>query len=101
LDKELAMPENVPIEQAERLILDQVKFIDFVLKEIRKRNKDLEDGLGMSYAKLVGLVAPFEEAIHSFRQVKKELDGYLKTLREKMVTQYKSRLNKPTRRPQS
>ena len=86
------MPKDMSIEQAERLILDQVKFIDFVLKEIRKRNKELQDGLGMSYAKLVGLGTPFEEAVHSFRQVKGELDGYLKILREKLLGEYKQRL---------
>jgi len=86
------MPKEMSIEQAEHLILDQVKFIDFVLKEIRKRNKELQDGLGMSYAKLVGLGTPFEEAVHSFRQVKGELDGYLKILREKLLGEYRQRL---------
>jgi len=94
------MPKDMSIEQTERLILDQVKFIDFVLKEIRKRNKELQDGLGMSYAKLVGLGTPFEEAVHSFRQVKGELDGYLKILREKMVGQYKQRLGEVRERGQ-
>lgn len=89
------MGKDVSIEHAEGIILDQVKFVDFVLKEIRKRNEELQEKLGMSYAKLVGLAAPFEEGVRSFRKVKGELDGYLKILREKMVVQYKEQLNKP------
>ena len=87
------MGKDLSIEQAEGIVLDQVKFVDFVLKEMRKRNEDLQEGLGMSYAKLIGLATPFEEGVRSFRKVKGELDGYLKVLREKMVKHYKEQMN--------
>ena len=89
------MSKDVSIEHAEGLILDQVKFVDFVLKEIRKRNEELQEGLGMTYAKLVGLATPFEEGVRAFRKVKGELDDYLKILREQMLTQYKDQLKQP------
>lgn len=80
-------------DEAERVLLEQVKFIGSVLEEIRRSNKLMEEKLGMSYAKLVGLATPYEEAIHSLRKVKSELDGYLKTLRERMVEQLKKQMN--------
>lgn len=86
------MAKEISIEQAESLVLEQVKFVDFVLEQARKRNEELATGLGMSYGKLVGLGTPFEEVIHSMRKVKKELDGYLKVLREQLLKKYGSQL---------
>jgi len=81
-------------DQAEQVLLNQVKFIGSVLEEIRRSNKLMEEKLGMSYAKLVGLATPYEEAIHCLRKVKSELDVYLKTVRERMVTELKKQMNR-------
>lgn len=72
-------------ERAEQLVLKQVKFINLMLQEIRTRNTELQEALGQSYAKLIGLGTPYEEAIHSLRKVKVEFDTYLKILRNHMV----------------
>ena len=76
---------EITIEQAERIALDQVKFINSLLEQLRARNESFKDALGMTYAKLVGLGTPYEEAIHSMRKVKTELDEYLARIRAKMV----------------
>lgn len=76
---------EITIEQAERIALDQVKFINSVLEQLRARNESFQLALGMTYAKLVGLGTPYEEAIHSLRKVKTELDRYLSAIRAKMV----------------
>jgi len=88
------------LEQVERRILASVKFIDVVLKEIRNQNKELQDDLGMSYAKIIGLVSPFEEAIHSLRKVRGELDSYLKTVRKNLAFGYEKRY-RPREKKQS
>lgn len=81
--------------EAEYLLLHQVKFIGDVLKALRERNKNFEKEMGMKYAKLVGLGTPYEEAIHSMRKVKRELDVCLKTLRDHMVENMKRQFNIP------
>ena len=73
------------IEIAEKLVLENVKFIGSILEEIRRSNKIMAEEIGMSYAKFVGLGTPYEEAIFALRKVKTELDIYLKILRDKMV----------------
>lgn len=80
------------IEQAEQIILNEVKFVGSVLEEIRRSNKQMEKELGTSYAKLIGLGTPYEEAIHALRKVKSELDIYLKLIRERMLEQMKDRM---------
>ena len=89
------------LEHVEKVILDNVKFINLMLQEIRKRNTSLREDLGMSYAKLVGLGTPYEEAIHAMRQVKAEFDGYLKVVRGQILKKYesKSRVKKPHKKP--
>lgn len=77
------------LEQIEREILASVKFIDVILKEIRNKDKELKDGLGMSYAKYIGLTSPFEEAVCCLRKVRGELDSYLQATRSKLVSKYK------------
>jgi len=72
---------NCSIEEAEHSALSQVKFINAVLEECRKRNQDLSIKFGPSYGKFVGIGTVYEEAIHSLRKVKAELDGFLDTLR--------------------
>lgn len=83
-------------DQAEHVLLEQVKFVGSLLEEIRRSNKLMEEKLGRSYAKLVGLGTPYEEAIHSLRQVKLELDTYLKTIREIMLAEMKKKMNHPS-----
>jgi hypothetical protein len=73
------------IERQEQIILEQVKFIDLMLEEIRIRNTSLQVDLGMSYAKYVGISTPYEECIHTLRKVKKEFDIYLKTARNEVM----------------
>ena len=82
-------------DQAEHVLLEQVKFVGSLLEEIRRSNKLMEEKLGRSYAKLVGLGTPYEEAIHSLRQVKLELDTYLKTIRDVMLAELKKQMNRP------
>jgi len=80
------------LDQAEHVLLEQVKFVGSLLEEIRRSNKLMEEKLGRSYAKLVGLATPYEEAIHALRQVKLELDTYLKTIRDIMVEDMKRKM---------
>ena len=86
---------NITLEQAEARILSQVKFINSVLEECRRRNKELADGFGMSYGKFVGVGTVYEEVIHSLRKVKGELDEFLKVLRSNISREYNQ---KPSRR---
>ena len=72
---------------AESMVLDQVKFINFVLEECRRRNKDLSDVFGASYGKLIGVGTVYEEAIHSLRQVKTELEKFLALVRDDLRKQ--------------
>jgi hypothetical protein len=81
-------------DQAEHVLLEQVKFVGSLLEEIRRSNKFMEEKLGRSYAKLVGLGTPYEEAIHALRQVKLELDTYLKTIRDIMLEDMKKKINR-------
>lgn len=81
------------LEQKEREILASVKFIDVVLKEIRNKDKELKDGLGMSYAKYIGITSPFEEAVRCLRKVRGELDSYLQRVRRELVSKYKQQFN--------
>jgi hypothetical protein len=86
------MQEKVhALEYQEQVILEQVKFIDVVLEEIRNRNRVLQESLGMSYAKYVGISTPYEECIHALRKVKNEFDGYLKTARSELVAKMNGR----------
>lgn len=84
-------------DQAERVLLEQVKFIGLVLEEVRRSNKFMQQKLKMSYAKLIGLATPYEEAIHALRAVKSELDTYLRTLREYMVAELKKQVRNTSR----
>lgn len=81
------------LEQIERNILASVKFVDVLLKEVRNKDKELRDGLGMSYAKYIGLTSPFEEAVRCLRKVRGELDSYLKTARSGLSSKYKQQKN--------
>jgi len=85
---------NCSIEEAERSALSQVKFINAVLEECRKRNQDLNGKFGSSYGKFVGIGTVYEEAIHSLRKVKSELDGFLDVVRDN-VRREASRRPKP------
>ena len=80
----------------EKRVLEQVKFINFFLEECRKRNKELLDVFGMSYGKFIGVGTIYEDAIHSLRKVKKELDEFLLIVRENLRSEYESqsRLNR-------
>ena len=86
------------LEQIERKILASVKFIDVLLKEVRNKDKELRDGLGMSYAKYIGLTSPFEEAVRCLRKVRGELDSYLKTARSGLSSKYKQQHNSKVKR---
>lgn len=84
---------GITIEQAERAALDQVKFVNSILEELRRRNESLQQELGMTYAKMVGLGAPYEKAIFIMRQVKTELDEYLSMLRTEAAKVLKQQLS--------
>jgi len=68
----------------EAIVLDQVKFLNYILEEIRRRNKELSEKFEMSYAKIVGIASPYEEAIAALRKVKNEFDNYLGVIRNEM-----------------
>lgn len=78
-------------EMVESLIVEEVKFLNLTLKECRRRNEFLQQRLGSSYAKYIGLGTPYEEAIHSLRKVKGEMDGYLETVRSVLLGRLKRR----------
>ncbi len=86
------------VEQAEELILSQVKFVNYVLKELKKRNKilneEMEASKDMSYAKFIGLKTPYEAAICVIRKVKAEFDSYLERVREQMMDAVDIKLKK-------
>ncbi len=77
------------LEFVEAEILENVKFISNVLEEIRKRNKELEEKLGSSYGKFIGIATPYEEMVNSCRTVKGEFDQYLEVVRDLLREKYK------------
>ena len=77
--------------QIEQIILDQVKFLNIMLEQLRKRNKLLDEKFGIHYAKMIGLGTPFEELIHHTRNVKSEFDSYLKIIRDELIRLEKKR----------
>lgn len=77
--------KNITVERQEQIILEQVKFLDITLEEIRGRNKNMQEELGNSYAKLIGLGTPYEECIHSLRKVRGEFESYLKIVRSEIM----------------
>ena len=80
----------LPIEIIEKLLADQVRFLDIMLQETRKRNKLMSETLDSSYAKLIGLGTPYEECIHALRDVRKDINTYLSIIRDKIVKEEKS-----------
>lgn len=76
------MDRQLSLQRAEQMALEQVKFCNIMLQEIRRRNEILQKELGMTYAKYVGLTTPYEEAIFHLRKVKKEFDEFLGIVRE-------------------
>lgn len=83
------MIKDINLNEVESIILDNTKFMDFILEETRKRNVVLQDKLKNSYGKLLGLGTPYEELINKARQVKTEFDKYLKIVRDQFVEQSK------------
>ena len=93
---------NIPLEEAERVALGNVKFLNMMLEECRRRNKELEDMFGTDYGKLIGTGPVYEEAICSLRKVKGELDEFLKIVREKVRAEFvHQRHGQRTPRPRS
>ena len=90
---------NITLEEAEHTVLEQVKFLNFVLEECRRRNKALEALLGMSYGKFVGIGTVYEEAVCSLRKVKAELDEYLGCVRGELREAYRARRREERRGP--
>lgn len=80
--------EGVSLSRAEQLALEQVKFCNLMLQEVRKRNIILKEEFQMAYAKYIGLSTPYEEAIFSLRKVKREFDAFLRVIREEAVKEY-------------
>ena len=83
------MIKDLSLNEVERIILDNTKWMDFVLEETRKRNTVLQEELKNSYGKLLGLGTPYEELINKARQVKTEFDKYLKIVRDQFKEQLK------------
>lgn len=84
------MIKDLSLNEVENIILDNTKWMDFVLEETRKRNTVLQEELKNSYGKKIGLGTPYEELINKARQVKTEFDKYLKIIRN----EFKERLKK-------
>lgn len=76
--------EDTDFERIEKNLLYQTRFIDFMLTEIRKNAKSLDEILGISYAKLIGIQNPYELAINSLRKVKTEIGEYLRIVRHQI-----------------
>jgi len=94
----------LPIEIIEKLLADQVRFLDIMLQETRKQNALMKNTLDSSYAKLIGLGTPYEECIHSLRKVRKDFNTYLSIIRNTMIREEKSsskRHQKKKRPPQN
>ena len=83
------MIEDLTLNEVEKIILDNTKWMDFVLEETRKRNTVLQEELKNSYGKLLGLGTPYEELINKARQTKTEFDKYLKIVRNQFKEQLK------------
>jgi|GEM_PF-4985617 len=79
------------LEQIEKRILRCVRFNDTLLQEVKKVNGELQEGLGMGYAKYIGLTSPFEKAIHVLKEVRTELGSYLEKVRADLRARYKER----------
>jgi len=76
---------DINLIQKEQIILDQVKFLNVMLEQLRKRNKLLEKKLGMHYAKMIGSGTPYENLIHHTRNIKSDFDNYLKVVRDEII----------------
>jgi len=83
------MIKDLNLNEVESIILDNTKWMDFVLEETRKKNAVLQEELKNSYGKLLGLGTPYEELINKARQVKTEFDKYLKIVRDLFKEQLK------------
>jgi len=83
------MIKDLNLNEVESIILDNTKWMDFILEETRKKNAVLQEKLKNSYGKLLGLGTPYEELINKARQVKTEFDKYLKIVRDQFKEQLK------------
>ena len=79
----------IELEEIENFILQQIKFLDLMLEEVRERSKISQKVFEMSYAKLIGITTPFEEIIRILRESRKGLETYLKQVREVLEKIYK------------
>ena len=79
-------------EFAESFAADQVKFINLVLQEIRKRDKRCKEVLGDSYGKAIGFLTPFLKCGSELRKVRTDLGVYLATTRMILEDEYKRQL---------
>jgi len=83
------MIKDLNLNEVESIILDNTKWMDFILEETRKKNAVLQEKLKNSYGKLLGLGTPYEELINKARQVKTEFDKYLRIVRDQFKEQLK------------
>jgi hypothetical protein len=74
----------ITLPEAEQLAIEQVRFINETLESMRSRNRELEEKLGPSYAKLIGVGTIFEDCICTMRKAKSETDKFLSVIREDM-----------------
>ncbi len=79
-------------EFAENFVADQIKFINFMLREIRKRDKRCKLVLGDSYGKAIGFIAPFLKCGSELRKVRTDLGSYLTTTRNLLGDEHKRQL---------
>ena len=79
-------------EFAESFVADQVKFINLMLQEVRKRDKRCQTVLGDSYGKAIGFTSPFLKCGSELRKVRTDLGVYLATTRMILENDYKRQL---------
>jgi len=90
--------EKISIDVIEKELNDQLQFLNIVIQQVRKRNEFLRQILGPTYAKLIGLGTPYEECIHSLRQVYNEFKKYLEIVRNRMIEESRRNSQKRGRR---
>jgi len=85
-------------EFAENFVADQIKFINLILEEVRKRDKRCQAVLGNSYGKAIGFLTPFKEATIPLKKVRTELGLYLDTTRLALKEEYENQFRSSKKR---
>jgi hypothetical protein len=77
------------LSEYESLLVNQIKFVDIVLEEMRRRSSIFLNDSDMRYAKIIGISTPYEESINNIRKTKSELDSCLCVVRKEMMAGFR------------